>query len=66
MFKGYCFKKVDGRHLPPLELNDAEAAWEFVIRKKDRFPELRVVDMDDNIVIHTVKGKVVFPDIKGA
>lgn len=66
MFKGYCFEKVDGRHLLPVELKDAEAAWEFVINKKDSFPELRVVDMDDNIVIHTVKGEIVFPDIKGA
>lgn len=66
MFKGYRFKNVNGRYLPPEEFNNALEAWNFVINKKDSFPELRVVDIDDNIVIHTVKGKVVFPDIKGA
>lgn len=64
MFQGYCFKKVNGRYLPPVELNDAKEAWEFVISKKDSFPEIRVVDMDDNIVIHTVKGDIVFPNLK--
>lgn len=64
MFKGYCFKKVNGRHLPPEELNNALEAWNFVLTKKESFPEIRVVDMDDNVVIHAVKGEIVFPNIK--
>lgn len=66
MFQCYCFKKVNGRYLPPVELSDANEAWQFVISKKDKFSEIRVVDMDDNIVIHAVKGEIVFPNIKGA
>jgi len=63
MFQGYCFKKVNGRYLPPEELRGANEAWQFVMSKKEKFAEIRVVDMDDNVVIHAIDGDIIFPSI---
>ena len=61
MFKGYCFVEVNGSYCPAVELKDAQAAVAYVNLQKNIFPEVRIVDEDEYIVLHAVDGEIIFP-----
>lgn len=60
MFLGYCFNR-DGKYGQPVFLDTPQEAFDYVMLQKDRFPEVKVTDLDDYIVLHAKDGKIVFP-----
>lgn len=60
-FLGYCFLEVDGNHLPPTKLKGADSILNYALRKSNLFPEIRITDMDDLIVMHVVNGELIHP-----
>lgn len=60
MFKGYCFMENNGNYCPAVNLRNAKEAWSYVNSQKMLFPEVRIVDEDDYIILHVINGKIVF------
>ncbi len=65
MFKGYCFFE-DGSHTEAVNLKNAEEAVRYVLLQKGIQHEVRIVDENDFIVMHAIRGEVVFPKIEKA
>ena len=61
MFNGYCFMEKDGWHCPPVKLKDADEVYSYVNLQKVIFPEVRICDGGDFIVVQALDGKIVFP-----
>ena len=61
MFKGYCFIERGGKHCPPVHLKDASEVYSYVSLQKKIFPEVRITDDGDCIVVQAIAGKIVFP-----
>lgn len=60
MYRGYCFFK-DGSHTKSVNLDTAEEAVMYVYLQMGIQHEVRIVDEDDFIVMHAIKGEIVFP-----
>lgn len=60
-FTGYNFLIKGGYHEKGVELNTPEACYQFVFSNMSLYPEIRVCDNNDYIVIHALDGKIVFP-----
>lgn len=61
MFLGYCFDK-DGRYCPPVSLETVEEVFSYVALQKNLFPEIRITDLDDYVVLHVKNGKIIYPE----
>jgi hypothetical protein len=65
MFLGYCFN-ADGYYYPTVHLDTAEDAWAYCILQHLFFPEIRITDMGDNIVLHVVNHIAKVPQQDGS
>jgi len=61
-FFGYCFETVNGKYYPCVTLIRVEDVWNYVNLHKHLFPEVRITDEDDYLVVHVLYGKIVFPE----
>jgi hypothetical protein len=61
VFYGYCYTEKGGRHTPRVNLETAEDVFRYVNLQKGIFPEVRITDDDDYIVVHALDGKIVYP-----
>jgi hypothetical protein len=50
----------NGNYCPAVNLRNAKEAWSYVNSQKMLFPEVRIVDEDDYIILHVINGKIVF------
>lgn len=64
MFYGYCRipAEAGGGWWPPVTLNSPEEAIRYANLQKGLFPEVRITDADDFIVIQAKDGKIVYPE----
>lgn len=60
-FQGYRFLEKGGRYYAPVRLEGAEQAFAFVKTFMEHYPELRMTDSSDTIVVQALDGKTVFP-----
>lgn len=64
MFKSWCFTEINGWHTPSVALKDAEEAFAYCKLQHLLFPEIRITDDGDFIVMHVINHtlKVPMPD----
>ncbi len=63
-FTGYLFSEINGRHTDGVNLNSPLACYDFVIKNLAQYPEIRVCDSDDFLIMHALEGDIVFPVLK--
>lgn len=61
-FWGYCFETIGGKYYPPVTLFGPEEVYNYVNLQKRFFDEVRITDEDDYLVVHALKGKIIFPE----
>lgn len=64
-YKGYAFMVKNGEYFPPVTLRNEREVVSWASLHKRFFPEIRVVDEMDYIVLHALDGKIVFPVDEG-
>jgi hypothetical protein len=62
-FTGYKFIEKGGSYESGIPLNTVEECFDFVFSNIEVYPELRVCDKEDFLVIQALAGKIVFPTI---
>ena len=62
MYFGYSVTE-EGTHMPKVELKTVEEIYNWVWVQAGLFPELKVTDIGDCLVLHIIDGNVVFPPV---
>lgn len=60
VFYGYCFDN-EGKYTPAVTLKGAEQVYSYIMLHKGFYPELRITDSDDSLVVQAKNGRIVYP-----
>ena len=66
VFFGCCWIITDDRGgwCPRVRLRGAVEAWNYVNLQAHLFPEIRITDTGDFMVIHVIAGELLYPTVK--
>ncbi len=54
MYFGFCFTSINGNYMPPVNLPDAESCLNYCRLQHHLFPEVRITDESDSLVMHVI------------